>query len=265
MLINQRTAELQEKNKTITDSIKYAKQIQQAVIPSESYLKKYFDEIFVFYKARDIVSGDFYWFYQTNNYKYIVVGDCTGHGVPGAIMSMVGNTILTQTVSQIKEPLPSELLDALSKEIARIFKNKENSADGMDVSVIRISKNENKAILSLANTQAIYISENKLQNLEGDIYSIGGYFAKPDGVDFQNIEIITKPGDKFYLFTDGYTDQFGGDQNQKFGIKRFEKLLIDINSKPAQKQKHIIVKEFFNWKNKDQQIDDILVIGIKLS
>ncbi len=266
-IVAQRTFELNEKNKTITDSINYAKQIQKAVMPDYSEVKKYFKDIFIFNKAKSVLSGDFYWFYQNDNYIYIALGDCTGHGVPGALMSMIGNTILNQIVSKNSNEsiLPSEILENLNTELIKILKSQDDSfADGMDISVVRISKKVNVVDIALANADVILIKSGSVVNIKSDIYSIGGFFAKPDDYQFTNYTYKYNDGDFICLFSDGYIDQFGGDNNQKYGIKRLEKLLKEIHYYSADKQKDLIVKEFEQWKNREQQIDDILVIGIKL-
>jgi len=266
--INQKNAELNKRNKLITDSIRYAKHIQEAVLPNAHILNKYFPESFIYFLPRDIVSGDFYWFSQQDNKLFIATGDCTGHGVPGALMSIMGNTLLNEIVNEKKIHKPSEIFDQLNKRIVALLKQNEEDNqtrdDGMDISLCCFDKKNKTIQIASANHKVLVINNGGTDIIEGDIYSIGGLFSNKSDFGFTNYELEYRPNTKIYLYSDGYQDQFGGKYNKKFMAKKFEQLILNNVHLTMNEQYNTIKSTFEEWKKDVKQIDDILVIGIKI-
>ncbi|MGE0569372.1 MAG: PP2C family protein-serine/threonine phosphatase, partial [Bacteroidia bacterium] len=252
------------KNKQITDSINYSKRIQMAILPPIDLIKKHLKESFVYYRPKDIVSGDFYWFTEKDNFLFIIVGDCTGHGVPGALMSMVGNTLLHEIIDQKNILDPGDILTHLNKGVINALRqgtsDNFSQDDGMDISICRIDKNNNEQLVYASANHSIFIKEsNKIVELSGDIFSIGGEFGKLEKKFKSNIHNLKK-GDQVFMSTDGYYDQFGGEKNSKYLISRYESLLL--NSKfTSENAESIFEKEHVNWKGNNKQTDDLLIIG----
>ena len=252
---------IEEKHKDITDSINYAQKIQTALIISEKSLSSRVDNLFVMFKPRDIVSGDFYWFGEKNGYKLLAVADCTGHGVPGAFMSMIGITLLNQIVNEKGVTSPAEILNKLREGvISSLNQTNEESGkrDGMDVSVIAWNKNE--LIYAGANNPCVVISNNQITELKPDKQPVGLYERQEP---FSEQKMDLKTVDSIYLFTDGIVDQFGGSDNKKVKMKLFKEWLGEIATFESVKQKSELESKFSNWKKNYEQTDDILVIGIK--
>ncbi len=258
--------EISEKNKDITDSIHYAKRIQSKILPTEEIIKISFPEIFILHKPKDIVSGDFYWYNQTQNLGILLAGDCTGHGVPGALMSILAHTALNKVFTEKKCYLPNEILEQTSYEIIQILDQVQNkSSDGFDGSVIAYNKSEKKLILAAANNPILIIKDHEVQEIKSDAMPVGDY-QFGENRKYTLHELNTHEPLTIYMFSDGYIDQFGGDKNRKFGKSNFQKLLLDIHQLPMIEQKNILNQHFEEWLNKgnEKQIDDVLVIGIKL-
>lgn len=258
--------ELEKKNSQIIDSINYAKQIQESVLPSDKTLLESFSDVFVFFKPKDIVSGDFYWHAEIGDKTFIANIDCTGHGVPGAFMSMIGNTLLNEIVIEHKIHQPSKILDDLNKAVVFALSKKDKSAqeDGMDISLCCIDKMQNTIEFACAN-QLIYLFENEeLHLIEGDIYSIGEKLFEKGDFKYKNHKFELKPDTCIYMFSDGYTDQFGGNENKKFYENNLQKIIIENKNKAFSEQKNIISTTFDNWKGINKQIDDVTVIGLKI-
>lgn len=265
---------LEEKNHDITDSISYAQRIQRAILPSLEGITKKID-LFIFYRARDIVSGDFYWYYETKKHYYIAAVDCTGHGVPGAFMSLLGGTYLDQIMienetvhNSVNAISPAKILKTLNDKIHNSFhkttinQHDELIRDGMDIAICRIDKLNKKVMCSNAGRPFYIVSEKVLTEIKSNNISIGG---KSDAEkQFLDSEISYKAGDCLYLFSDGYCDQFGGDRNKRFTTKRLKELLPKISHLHTPFQKDRIKQEFMNWKGDAEQTDDVLFIGIKL-
>lgn len=255
---------LHEKNRDITDSITYAKRIQNAVLPQTENMFKELN-LFVLYKPRDIVSGDFYWYYSSPKYNYVAVVDCTGHGVPGAFMSLLGSTYIDQVMIENMEPLPSQVLTELDKKIYAAFKqnNPDNKiGDGMDMCICRITKDKKEITIASANRPIYYFKNGELRETKASVYSIGGYFDGSEKV-FTEITYQISKGDSFYMFSDGYGDQFGGEKNRRFSTKRMKQILTDMQPRSCNEQCEVLNAEFENWKGENEQIDDVCVIGIK--
>ncbi len=223
--------QLQEKNTQITDSIHYAKLIQEAILPREKSIKESLPDSFIYFKPRDIVSGDFYWFHKENNLVFFAVVDCTGHGVPGGFMSMIGYTLLNDIVKEKKIVEPAIVLEKLNLAVYHTLNQKEsNQDDGMDISFCCIDTKENVLSLSLANQHAYFCQDGEIKSLSGDIYSIGGIFSSRVKVNFTTHKFNLKKGSLLYLLSDGYADQIGEEGKDKYSTARFEKTLGEIQN-----------------------------------
>jgi serine phosphatase RsbU (regulator of sigma subunit) len=252
---------IEEKHKDITDSINYAQKIQTALIISEKTLSAKVENVFVMFKPRDVVSGDFYWYTEKNGYKLLAVADCTGHGVPGAFMSMIGITLLNQIVREKGITSPSKILNELRDGIiSSLNQTKEEASerDGMDVSLIAWNKQE--LIYAGANNPCVVFSNKEIIELKPDKQPVGLY-EKQESFNEQKLDIKTV--ESIYLFTDGIVDQFGGENGKKIKIKLFKEWLKDIAGSDSRTQKTKLEKKFTDWKMNHTQTDDILVIGIK--
>lgn len=237
---------LEEKNHDITGSISYAQRIQRAILPSLENITKNLDA-FVFYQPRDIVSGDFYWYYQTENYHYIAAVDCTGHGVPGAFMSLLGGTYLDQIMIENNEPLPSLILTLLDHKIFNSFNKEQHDElirDGMDVAICQISKHEQKLRTSSASRPIYLVSKQELVEFKINNISIGGFFSAQEKVFYDNEYTYAKE-DCIYLFSDGFCDQFGGEKNKRYTTKKLKTLLPVIAEQNSHKQQEVIKKNTF--------------------
>ncbi|MCK5823134.1 MAG: SpoIIE family protein phosphatase, partial [Bacteroidales bacterium] len=261
--------ELKKKNVLITDSLSYAKRIQDSTLPSQKLIKKYLPHSFVFFKPRDIVSGDFYWFSKQNKKEIIAVVDSTGHGVPGAFMSMIGNTLLNEIVINEKIQKPSLILEKLNLGIIKALnqekKNDDVQNDGMNISICCIDKENKKIEIANADQMAYLIRKGEVITIDADIFSVGGNFSRKIDVSFTNKIFSYKDGDMLYLFSDGFQDQFGGNNNTKFMASNFKNILLDLSKAEINNQFQIISNTFHKWKGNTRQIDDVLVIGIRLN
>ncbi len=256
---------IRQKNKDITDSIRYAKRIQEAILPKKEKIKQAFPESFIFYQPRDMVSGDFYWFHRYDNVCILAAVDCTGHGVPGALMSMIGNDLLNQIVIQNQVTDPATILSQMNKGVTNILntKNEQGTQDGMDMGICKINMDAGDLVYSGA-LRPLYIvraANNKFEEIKGNTWSVGGHINTDK--HFENVTLTLQEGDMFYLFSDGYPDQFGGEKGKKFMIKNFKSFLHQIASYKAKRQEENLKKTFQSWKKDEEQVDDILVMGVK--
>lgn len=259
---------VEEKNKEIVDSINYAMRIQNAILPSHNLLKSYFNDYFLIYKPKDIVAGDFYWAEQKNNVIYLAVADCTGHGVPGAIVSVICSNALQRALFDFNLILPNEILDKTRELVAETFdKSHEIINDGMDISLMSIEQNEHGTIVnwSGANTPLWYFSNGVFNVIKATKQTIGNTESpKP----YINNELILKKGDTLFLFTDGYYDQFGGEHNtfkgKKFKSKNLKNLLVSINTTILSEQKKTLEKMHTEWKGSLEQVDDITIFALRV-
>ncbi|MFC2151120.1 tetratricopeptide repeat protein [Bacteroidota bacterium] len=259
------TDQIIKQNKDITDSIEYAKHIQIALFPDKITLQKVLKKGFCLFKPKDIVSGDFYWVAQVGNKSIIVAADCTGHGVPGAFMSIIGINFLNEIVYDEDIIKPSEILNELRKKIIKtlVHANRiEESKDGMDMSLVVIDYETMTLEYAGAYNHLFCIRDHMLNVIKADRMPVG--ISEKSISPFTNHTIEIQKGDLFYLFTDGFADQFGGPQHKKFRIGNLRELLLDIHEKEMTEQKRVLFETFINWKNKQQQVDDVLVIGIKI-
>jgi serine phosphatase RsbU (regulator of sigma subunit) len=255
---------IEGKNKEITDSINYAKRIQQAILPPVGIIEKSFSGAFVLYKPKDIVSGDFYWFAETNLNKIIAVADCTGHGVPGGFMSMLGYEMLQDVVLKDNITTTSEALKAMDIRITETLnKSSKTFRDGMDMAICAFNKNKGTLQFSGANRPLIHISKGQLTEYTPDKNTIGGDI---DGTEksYKCMEINAQKGDMIYMFTDGYADQFGGPKGKKFKTKQLKELLLEVVQLDPKEQQTTLTQKMEEWKGKLEQVDDVCVIGIKI-
>jgi len=257
---------IEEKNEEILASIHYAKKIQNAVLPSEEFISTVIPHHFILFKPRDIVSGDFYWATTKGKKFVITAADCTGHGVPGALMSMLGVSYLAEIVSKSHEIHASDILNQLRnliiKSLHQTGKEGENQ-DGMDMALIVMDREIMKMEFAGANNSVYLIRNNELSEYHADKMPIGIHTNHK--VSFTNHEIDIQHDDNIYMCSDGYEDQFGGEKGKKYLVKRFKELLVKIHQNPMKEQREIMDNEIKNWiGSKYEQIDDILVIGIKV-
>lgn len=262
--IERQRSELEYKNKSITDSLNYAQRIQEALLPSELYLKQYFKESFILYKPKDIVSGDFYWIGEKKDRVIVVAADCTGHGVPGALMSMIGNDMLDKIINTENIVQPGKIIDRMNKALELIFAREKNIGDtirdGMDIGICSIDLKKRKLEYSGAFFPLYLMRDNRLLEQKGDKFTLG---MTPQGMQFSNNEMELEENDMLYLFSDGYVDQFGGDENKKFMYRRFKYLLLTIHNFPVSDQKAILEENIKTWMAGNPQVDDIMVIGFR--
>jgi len=265
--VEKQRQELAIKNKNITDSIQYAKKIQEALLPSHDIIKKLLPDSFILFKPKDIVSGDFYWLTEKKNKVFVSAVDCTGHGVPGAFMSLIGFKILENIIKVQGVEKPSEILNILSMGIENTFHRDEEDyllKDGMDLAFCAYDREKKLLEYAGAFNPLYLIRDNKLIETKADRFSIGLKQMLNEQNEFTNHSVSIKKGDMIYLFSDGYPDQFGGPNGKKFMYRRFRHLLLTIHKLPLQEQKDFLEKSIEDWKGEEyDQVDDILVIGIR--
>jgi serine phosphatase RsbU (regulator of sigma subunit) len=260
--------EIEIKNRDITDSINYAKRIQTSMLPPVKRLQHHFSGSFVFYHPRDIVSGDFYWFDQVNDNKFtIVCADSTGHGVPGAFMSMIGSTLIKDICNREAGNSPCKVLQVLDCELRNTLNQNLDDGtkpgDGMDIIVCEIDLKTHYVRFASAMRPMIIYRNGEEIFIKGSRNSVGGHYDKEDNI-FEDEGLQLSKGDIIYMFSDGYSDQFGGPMGKKFKMVRLKNLLQDIHTKPMDEQ-CIHVKNTFNlWKENYEQVDDVLFMGIKI-
>lgn len=257
--------EAEEQQKEITDSIRYAKRIQSAIIPKVRQIQRDFPDSFILFLPKDIVSGDFYWYHRIGDKYFIAAVDCTGHGVPGAFMSIIGNYLLNSIIIHNNIGDPAEILKHLNRKIKIALQTdqRSESSDGMDISIAVIDKKENTLDYAAALRPMFLFSNNNFIEAKGDKIPITSSISDIVLSSFKTQHYTFNPGDTFYLFSDGMIDQFGGDKGKKFLTKRFKQLLFSIKDMPMKQQKEHIKKAFDDWKGINKQVDDILVMGIK--
>ncbi|HEY6162328.1 MAG TPA: tetratricopeptide repeat protein [Bacteroidia bacterium] len=257
---------IRQKNKDITDSINYAKRIQDTILPKLPDILTYFPESFVLFRPRDIVSGDFYWFSPRENNLLIAAADCTGHGVPGALMSMIGSSLLHQVVNEKVINNPAMVLAELDRQVNRALQQtgvEGENRDGMDIAFAEINVKERMLRFAGANRPLYLVRKGVLEELSPDKIPVGGFYTSEK--KFTNKEKKLEAGDMLYLFSDGYADQFGGEKKKKFMTRRFKELLSAISSDEPQAQREMLEKNIVSWMGPLEQVDDILVIGIRIN
>jgi serine phosphatase RsbU (regulator of sigma subunit)/tetratricopeptide (TPR) repeat protein len=265
-IIEEKSRIVEEKNKDITDSIKYAKRLQSAILKPQEYLSSCFSDGFVLFKPKDIVSGDFYWFEKFGNHSMVAAADCTGHGVPGAFMSIIGCNLLTQAVNEYAITKPSAILNSVNKGISKVLQQKKDEPsvkDGMDIALCVMDTDRMVLEYAGAYNPLWLVRDGKIIEFKANKFPVGAFVGE-EIKQFTNHEIPIIKGDMIYLFSDGYADQFGGPQGKKFKYKALQKLILEICSKPTSVQKEIFDKTFESWRGELEQVDDVLLVGVKI-
>lgn len=276
-VVNERTREIAEqntmledqknqiaaKNEDILDSIKYAKRIQNTILPSEQLLSSCFKDHFVFYRPKDIVSGDFYWMRQVGNKILWSAVDCTGHGVPGAFVSIVGNNGLVRTVNEFKLEQPNLILDKLRELVVEAFKaqGERDVKDGMDLALVSLDPKTNELMYAGANNPLLIIRDKEIIEIKADKQPVGDFERS---FPFTNHVVQLQEGDCIYVFSDGYVDQFGGPKGKKLKSKPFRELLLEISHLPMSEQLSALNEHFDDWKGDIEQLDDVCVFGVRV-
>ncbi|HEU4718986.1 MAG TPA: SpoIIE family protein phosphatase, partial [Bacteroidia bacterium] len=269
--VQERTQELRVANDQLSlaytdikDSINYAQRIQQAILPLGGEISKVLPDHFIFFRPRDVVSGDFYWFYPKGDKVFFAAVDCTGHGVPGAFMSIIGNSLLHEIMNETETPSPAEILNRLREKLIAALRQKgadAESKDGMDMVLCCYDRKGSKLTFSGANNPLYLVSGGKLEEFKNDKQPIGVYGdeMKP----FTQKEITVGKGDVIYIFSDGYPDQFGGEKGKKFLYTRFKQMLVEIAPLAMSQQDQKLEENFRKWKGANDQVDDVLVMGFR--
>jgi ligand-binding sensor domain-containing protein/serine phosphatase RsbU (regulator of sigma subunit) len=263
--IERQREQLASKNKSITDSINYAKRIQEALMPSGRSIKRVLPESFVYHKPKDIVSGDFFWVSERGNKIFVAAVDCTGHGVPGAFMSIIGVELFRKITHNQGVDNPAQILSILNKEFEDIFKDGDDyiMRDGMDIAFCVIDKNTMVLEYSGAVNPIYLIRDKKITEIAGSRFSVGLDDSSISDPTFDSKQIVLHEDDIIYMFSDGYADQFGGTDGKKFKYRRFRHLLLTIHQYPLEEQQHMLEDQINRWKGDCEQVDDILIIGFR--
>jgi serine phosphatase RsbU (regulator of sigma subunit) len=257
---------VKERTREITDSIQYASRIQNALLPSREELESLLPNYFIFNKPRNIVSGDYYWIARKGNKVAVAVADCTGHGVPGAFMSILGITFLNEIFNKVVAVRANEILNQLRGHIIKSLRQTGRSSevkDGMEIALCVIDFEKNKLQYSGAFRPLFLFRSQEMIELKGDSMPICHY--QEEDQSFSNQELDFMVDDVIYMFSDGYVDQLGGPERKTFKSKRFKQLLMDIHGESFEKQFRLLESEFQSWRSDIEQIDDILIMGIRLS
>ncbi len=267
LLLAEQKKIIEQKNKDILDSINYAKRIQNAIFPPEELVKELVPQSFVLFKPKDIISGDFYWVEKFDNKTYIAAVDCTGHGVPGALMSIVGYNLLSKSINEHEHTKPSEILYELSNGINKTLRQSIESSgikDTMDIALCSIDRESNTLEFAGAYNSLYLIRKGELIEIPADRFPIG-VFLSGKLQEFTNHEMQVEKGDTIYLFSDGYPDQFGGPKGKKLKYKGFKEILLSVQHLPMNEQKNALNKTIEEWKwMSEEQTDDILIIGVRI-
>ncbi len=262
--IEGKNQELEILYKQVTDSIHYAKRIQEAILPPQNYVDEVLPNSFVLYKPKDIVSGDFYWIVKKNNLVYFAAVDCTGHGVPGAFMSLVGHNILQDIINHSNKLSPAEIMNSLREGVINTL-NANNSGrdtkDGMDMTLCCINYDTLELQYAAAFNPLYIVRNGELLQHEANKFPIGKFIGEKQ--NFTNNTLQLQKNDQLFIFSDGYADQFGGPKGKKFMVGSFRKLLKSITPLDVKKQKETLNNTLNNWQGEQEQVDDVLVIGVK--
>ena len=256
---------IKQQAQSINESIQYAWIIQKSMLPHDTFFKNIFPKNFIFYRPLNVVSGDFYWVNQIGHLKILAVADCTGHGVPGAFMSMIGISIINEIILRENIYEPDKILNRLRERIISSLSSGDNNyklSDGMDIALIVIDTRDYSLSFSGAYNPLYILREGELIITKADRMPVGKFVN--DNISFNKNKSLIKPKDRIFMFTDGYKDQWGGERGKKFNAKAFRKLITDLSNYPFEKQFDIISKTFDDWKLDNEQVDDVLVVGIEL-
>lgn len=261
-LLKEQKRIIEQKNLSINDSINYALKIQSSLLPSEGSFTSLFEDFFILYQPKDIVSGDFYWMEQIGDDIFLAVADCTGHGVPGAMVSVICSNALNRVVKEMQMRNTGKILDHVADVVTEHFsRGDERMHDGMDIAFCKINLKTMKLEYSGANNPIYIVSNSEFQSLPSSRQPIGEY---PDRKNFTSIELQLKTGDQVYLFSDGYADQFGGPAGKKFRTQTFRELIKTASNLSMHEQRDLLEKRFNDWRNDLDQVDDVCVLGIRV-
>ncbi len=253
---------IEEKQKEIIDSITYAKSLQEAILPPMALWKSQLPDSFILYKPKDIVAGDFYWMEKSQGLLFFAVADCTGHGVPGAMVSVVCSNALNRSILEFRLSDPGEILDKTRELVISTFEKSEKQVrDGMDISLCALNTQTQQLQWAGANNPLWHIREKTLTRIAPDKQPVGEHI---DELPFSTHSIQLQPGDLLYLFSDGYADQFGGTKGKKFKYKQLEELIARICAQSMEEQAHTLHTSFENWKGNLEQVDDVCIVGIRI-
>jgi serine phosphatase RsbU (regulator of sigma subunit) len=257
-------SELQVRNKDLTDSLNYARRIQAALLPAEHHIRRIFPDYFIYYRPKHIVSGDFYWFSERDDKYFIAAADCTGHGVPGALMSMIGLELIHKIINDMKVDDSDQVLLTMNRELESAFYKEESGKpiikDGIEMSICIIDKKTRLMEFSGAFLPVYIVRDDKLIEIKGDKKNVVQSFAM---VSFNRSTFTLQDGDLLYLFSDGYADQFGGPDNKKFMYRRLRHILLTISKYPLPDQQRILDETIDSWMEGHDQIDDMMILGVK--
>lgn len=263
--LQQRIEELETQTQYLHESMRYAGSLQRSILPNERVFQNVFMDAFVIFEPKDIVSGDFYWIFQHNDDVYFAVGDCTGHGIPGALVNIAGNTLLRQIIRLEGFSDPAKIIAKLDEELTLLFNENLTHGiqrDGMDIVFCKFNLTKKTGSFCGAGRPLVLVREGELIEFKKGPDAIG-HSSKDDKI-FETIDFELQNGDQFYLFSDGYTDQFGGENVKKFNRKRLRSLLTSLTDKTSAQQKEELLFHFNQWKGKQEQVDDVCLLGIKI-
>ncbi len=264
--IAKQSSQIEEYFVQVTDSIKYAQKIQEAILPPDAQVKRMLPDSFILYRPKDIVSGDFYWLGESNGKVFFAAVDCTGHGVPGAFMSIVGYNQLKQAIITTGGSNPAEILDHLNRGVSETLHQKEEHStnkDGMDIAICSIDYKTLELEYAGAFNPLYLLRKGEIEQIKANKFPIGS-FVDEEPSNFTNNKIQLQSGDQIYIFSDGFADQFGGPRGKKFMYRRFRDLLIEHSGKSLEVQKEELLKSLASWMRDEEQVDDILVIGVRV-
>ncbi len=257
-------SELQLRNKDLIDSLNYACRIQAALLPAEHHIRRIFPDYFIYYRPKHIVSGDFYWFSERDDKYFIAAADCTGHGVPGALMSMIGLELIHKIINDLKVDDSDQVLLTMNRELESAFFKEESGKamikDGIEMSICIIDKKTKLMEFSGAFLPVYIVRDDKLIEIKGDKKNVVQSFAM---VSFNRSTFTLQEGDLLYLFSDGYADQFGGPENKKFMYRRLRHILLTISKYPLSDQQRILDETIASWMEGHDQIDDMMILGVR--
>jgi serine phosphatase RsbU (regulator of sigma subunit) len=263
--LQKRIEELETQTQYLHESMRYAGSLQRSILPNERVFQNVFTDAFVIFEPKDIVSGDFYWIFQHNDDVYFAVGDCTGHGIPGALVNIAGNTLLRQIIRLEGFSDPAKIIAKLDEELTLLFNENLTQGiqrDGMDIVFCKFNLTKKTGSFCGAGRPLVLVREGELIEFKKGPDAIG-HCSKDEKI-FETIDFELQSGDQFYLFSDGYTDQFGGENVKKFNRKRLRSLLTSLTDKSSAQQKEELLFHFNQWKGKQEQVDDVCLLGIKI-
>lgn len=263
--LQQRIEELETQTQYLHESMRYAGSIQRSILPNERVFQNVFTDAFVIFEPKDIVSGDFYWIFQHNDDVYFAVGDCTGHGIPGALVNIAGNTLLRQIIRLEGFSDPAKIIAKLDEELTLLFNENLTQGiqrDGMDIVFCKFNLMKKIGSFCGAGRPLVLVRDGELIEFKKGPDAIG-HCSKDEKI-FETVDFELQSGDQFYLFSDGYTDQFGGENVKKFNRKRLRSLLTSLTDKSSTQQKEELLFHFNQWKGKQEQVDDVCLLGIKI-